>query len=133
MGQEFFDKIDNLFLKKKEIDLKEVAPMNWQINRYLSMDQNLLLPISLFNRYLFTLKERYYILLDRFIPKMLGKPHITYYKKPEIEEACNRIAKMYNVSVREANQYLELFKIQMGNKIYSYLGIDKEEKNVGLK
>ena len=131
MGQEFFEKIDNLFLKKKEIDLKEVGPMNWQINRFLSMDKDLLLPISLFNKYLFTLKERYYILLDRFIPKLPGKPRITYYKKPVVEEACTRIAKMYNVSTREASQYLELFKVQMGDDIYGWLGIETKKETNG--
>jgi len=130
VGAEFFDKIDNLFLKKKKIDLKEVGPMCWQINRYLSMDENLLLPISIFNKYVFTLKERYYTLLDRFIPKLPGKPRITYYKKPEIEEACKRIGIMYNVSMREASQYLELFKVQMGDDVYAWLGIDiKEVRN----
>jgi len=127
MGQEFFSNIDNLFLKKRAIDLKEVGPQAWQINRYLSMDKDLLLPISLFNRYLFTLKERYYVLLDRFIPKMPGKPRITYYKKPATEEACSRIALMYNISVREASQYLELLKVKMGDEVYTYLGINKEE------
>jgi hypothetical protein len=129
MGQEFFSAIDNLFLKKKEIDLKEIGPMCWQINRYLSMDKDLLLPVNLFNRYLFTLKERYYILLDRFIPKMLGKPRITYYKKPVIEEACSRVARMYNVSTKEASQYLELFKVQMGDEVYNWLGVEKSVLN----
>ena len=134
MGQDFFDNVDNLFLKKKEVDLKEVGPMVWQINRYLSMNKELLLPIAAyFNRYLFTLKERYYVLLDRFIPKMAGKPRITYFKKPVIEEACKRLAIMYNISHREAYQYFELIKTQMGDEIYEWLGINREDKHVGLK
>jgi hypothetical protein len=131
LGKEFFDALDNLFLKKKEINLKEVGSMCWQINRYLSMDENLLLPIAIyFNKYLANLKERYYVLLDRFIPKMLGKPRVTYYKKPVVEEACQRIAKMYNCSTRDASQYFELFKAQMGEEVYGWLGIEKKEKNV---
>ena len=130
MGAEFFSTLDNLFLKKKEINLKEVEPMCWQINRYLSMNTDLLLPIAVcFNKYLYVLRGRYYTLLDRFIPKMLGKPYITYYKKPIVEEACQRIAKMYNCSNREASQYFELFKIQMGNEVYEWLGLEvKTEK-----
>jgi hypothetical protein len=70
------------------------------------------------------------VLLDRFIPKLPGRPRITYYKKYEAEEATKRIASMYNVSLREASQYLELFKAQMGNEVYEWLGIDlKKDKN----
>jgi len=127
---EFFEAINNLYLKKTKYTLKEVASHVWSIQKYMSMDENLLLPIGMFNRYFYVLRERYYVLLDRFIPKMYGKPLFKYVKRNKAEldeEACRRIAKMYGVSSREAYQYLELMKAQMDD-VYSLLGIEAKEK-----
>lgn len=77
-----FDDIANLSTKKDPIRAPETYDKDvYQINRVLSGENSLLPVIAEFTKYLWTLRGRYYLLLDGFMPKTSKRLYIKGIKR----------------------------------------------------
>src|SRR3990167_7642989 len=99
---EIWDCLNNLYSKRmKYPDDNELSGKLWMINRFLSMDKDLLEVVADVSKYFYTLKERYYRLLYRIIPQSSSSRN--KYIKPKKEfsdEVLNRYSKLYAISNR---------------------------------
>ena len=82
-----FDELGNLFLKTKKLkDPEEYDKYVYQINRFLSMDEDLTVPLAYLVKYLWVLRGRYYLLLWSLLPKTNKKPWLKYTKRGILAE-----------------------------------------------
>lgn len=127
--KDIFYFINNLYHKKyKYPEDNELSSNLWMINRFLSMDKDLLGVVAEISEYLFTLQERYYRLLYRIVPK--SNSPFNKYLKPKKEfdgELLSRYSKMFQIGLGEAAEYIRIMRKSMSNKeIFEYVGINYE-------
>jgi len=137
MGQEWrkerpmviWDWLNNLYHKNYRYPTaKEVQKDLWMINRFLSFDPDLTEVVATTSKYLFCLKERYYQLMYRIIPKcnptrvMNAKMRVDFNK-----ELVGRYANMYGLSRRETTDYLKILsKKNTLKQIFEFVGLEKK-------
>ena len=123
---DLFYYLNNLYSKRsKPSDESEASSFIWPINRFLSMDKDLLETIAHTTRYLFTLGPRYYKLLWRVIPQTNAARN--KYLKPEKDnmELTSRYAQYFGVSKRETVDYLKILNKKYSQKeIYGFVGLE---------
>ena len=124
-----FDWVDNLYNKKHGFPPKEeITPMIWQINNFLSMDKDLLEYVAYYQKYMFTLKDRYYLLWYALIPKCL-KSRNPYYKvkREKDSELLERLCSVFGLSKVEVVDYLKILRKTYDDKeLYEFLGMEKK-------
>jgi hypothetical protein len=122
-----FDHIKNITTGKKPY-LGDEGWNNWMINRWLSMDQDYCEVVNMIQKNTWVMKgEHLYNLYKDLLPKQfLYLKYIKATSKKEYEqEEVDAVSAYYNVSKREAKEYidmidkteLELIKSQINGKI----------------
>lgn len=127
-----FSLINNLYSKRATYpENSELSGKMWMINRFLSMDKDMLEVIAVISKYFYSLKERYYKLLYRIIP-MSPSPRIKYFKptKEFDSELVERYSKFFNLNNREVVDYLKIMKKDFSDReLYENVGLEyKKEK-----
>jgi len=128
--KDIFYYLDNLFEKNGVPKYDRTQNFGWMINRFLSMDSRFAPYISDFSKYTNTLKERYYYLLYRFIPKMPA-PRNKYVKqnKEFPDKLIDRYQKFFNVSRKETIEYLLiLLKTATLKEMYEEVGLEFDKR-----
>lgn len=124
---EIWDCFSNLYTKRMKYPTdNELSGKLWMINRFLSMDKDLLEVVSDVSKYFYTLKEQYYKLLYRIIPQS-SSPRNKYIKpKKEFDdEVLVRYSKLYAVSKREVIDCLRILqKTNDMKEIYEFVGLE---------
>lgn len=124
-----FKLLNFLYRKDGEYPSKEeIAPKVFMVNRFVSLDLDLTEVIGEISKYVYTLKELYYKLLYRIIPK--SKSPRTSYPKFEKEfdsELVSKYALYFRISRKEAVEYIRILsKIMEMKKIYDFVGLEKK-------
>lgn len=127
---EFFDLLNNLYHKR--FNYPEEADINkniWMINRWVSMDKDLLTYVAELSKYLFVLGDRYYKLLYRLIPMSVSQRN--KYVKPvnDIDSRLiSRYSEFFGVGNRETKDYLKILSKQYkDNELYEFVGLEYKE------
>ena len=125
--KDLFYYLNNLYHKKFEYPEKqEISSSLWAINKFVSMEKDLLLVVAEVQKYLFTLQERYYRLLYRIIPK--SNPPFNKYLKAKKEfdsELLVRYSKMFGLGMAEVAAYVRIMRKSMSDKeICEYVGLE---------
>jgi hypothetical protein len=124
-GYTLFDLINNVYNKRLRYPTdKELSGQIWTVNKWLSMDTDLLEVISEISKYMFCLKERYYKLLYRIVP-MTGSVRNKYSKQEKVvaNEVLYKYSRFFGVNLRETKQYLEILKKKYSNKeLLAFIG-----------
>lgn len=126
MSEDIFYYLNGLYNKKiKQPDDSEVSSFVYQINRFLSMDKDLLETIAETTRYLFTLGPKYYKLLWRIIP-LSNAQRNKYVKVDKIgSELVDRYKQYFRLSRREVIDYIRILEKQYSTKeIYAFVGLE---------
>lgn len=122
-----WDWLNNLYHKNYRYPTdKEIQGKLWVINRFVSFDPDLTEVVATTSKYFFCLKQQYYRLLYRIIPKS-NSPRLKNAKvKEEFEkDLVVRYAGVYGLSRRETIEYLKiLHKKESLENIYNYVGIE---------
>lgn len=128
-NKDLFYYLNGLYTKKiPQPEESEVSSLIWPINRFLSMEKDLLETISETSKYLFTLGSRYYKLLWRIIPQS-GSPR-NKYLKPEKDdsEVLERYCQYFKLSKREVKDYLKILEKQYSRKeIFAFVGLEEKK------
>jgi hypothetical protein len=127
--KDIFYYLDNLFVKNGVPKYDRIQNLGWMINRFLSMDSRFAPYIVDFSKYTNTLKERYYLLLYRFIPKM-PPPRNRYIKQDKefTDKLVERYQNFYNVSRKETIEYLRILLMSTSLKeIYEEVGLELDK------
>lgn len=125
MKKDLFYYLNNLFTKTEEPEHSDVKSIVWPVNRFLSMEKNLLEAIAFTTKYIFTLGPRYYTLLFRLIPKSNAPRN--KYLKPEKDdsELINKYSRYFLISNKEAKDYIKiLFKNKTQKEVYNFVGLE---------
>ena len=125
-----WDWLNNLYHKNYRYpSAKEVQKDLWMINRFVSFDPDLTEVIASTSKYLFCLKERYYRLLYRIIPKsnptrVMNAKMKVYFDK----ELVNRYASTYGLSRRETIDYLKILtKKNKIKEVFEFVGLEEKK------
>ena len=121
--------LNNVFTKKEVPTDSEVKSFVWPINRFLSMDRDLLETISEMSKYIFTLGPRYYKLLLRVVPELKKAPRNKYIKveKDSDDDLVNRYVQYFKLSRKEVKDYLKiLLKNHSKEDVYGFVGLEAE-------
>jgi len=126
--KDLFYYLNNLYTKKdKSVDESEVSSLVWPINRFLSMDRDLLETVAYVSKYMFILGSLYYNLLWRIVPKS-SSPRLRYLK-PTVgndEELLFRYSQYFKVGKKETREYLKILGTQYNTKeIYAFVGLQE--------
>jgi hypothetical protein len=137
MKKDLFYYLNNVFNKKEQCpEEQEVKSFIWPINRFLSMEKDLLEVIAYTSKFIFTLGPKYYRLLYRIVPTS-GAPRNKYLKVQESyePELLERYIKYFGTNKRETVQYLRLLEKQhTKEEIYEFVGLElKGEKKKSPK
>ena len=122
-----WDAINNLYSKRmKYPEDSDLVGNLWMINRFLSMDNDLLEVVADVSKYFYTLKERYYRLLYRIIPQdTYQRSKYVKPKKEFNEDLVKRYSKLYGVSNRETIDCLRILqKTNTVKEIYEFVGLE---------
>jgi len=108
----------------------EAKAVVWPVNRFLSMDKDLLPYIAEVSKYIFTLGAKYYLLLYRLVPRTFAQKN--KYLKPEkmeSSELLDKYCRYFQLSKREVSKYLEILKKQVTEKeLYDFVGLTLKEE-----
>lgn len=122
-----WDCTNNIYNKRMRYpNKKELSNKMWMINRVLSMDVDLLNVIAYVSKYFFTLKEDYYRLLYRIVPRSNSvRTKYSKIKREENDEMLKRYSKFYGVSKRETRQYLKILSRKYNKKeLLGFIGME---------
>ena len=126
-----WDCLNNLYHKRMTYpEDKELSGNLWMINRFLSMDKDLLEVVADLSKYFYTLKERYYRLLYRIIPQS-SSPKNKYIKpKKEFnEDVVRKYSKLYEISNREVIDCLRILrKTNTEKEIFEFVGLEYKDE-----
>ena len=122
-----WDWLNNLYHKNYRYpEPKEIKKDIWMINRFVSFDPDLAEVVATTSKYLFCLKERYYLLLYRIIPK--SNPTRVMNAKMKVEfdkELVGRYSAMYGISRRETVDYLKILtKKNTKKEVFEFVGLE---------
>jgi len=124
---ELWDALNNLYHKRFRYPEKdEISDKLWIINRFVSMERDLLEHIAYISKYFFTLQERYYRLLYRLIPQSFS-PRTKYLKPPkELDsELLKKYSTYFGLKKKEVKNYMEILRKSYSNKeLYEFVGIE---------
>lgn len=128
---DLFDIVNNLYTKKFGIPHQsQLSGKLWMVNRFISMEDSLVEAIAEVTKYLYTLKNQYYILLYRLIPQV--KAIRNKYLKPKIfeeSELISRYSRFFMVSKRETIDYIKILREKVDEKsLYGFVGLEKEKQ-----
>jgi len=121
-----FKCVDNVYHKRDSPTDAEVKSLIWPINRFLSMEKDLLEHIAFLSRYMFTLEARYYKLLVRVVPQSFKQKN-KYLKveKKSDDELLARYVQYFKLSKDEVRDYLKiLFTKHSRDDIYGFVGLE---------
>jgi len=127
---ELFDCVNNLYSKRYRYPTdNELSGKLWVINKFISMEDNLLEYVAFISKYFFVLGNRYYRLLYRLIP-MVVAPRNKYIKLEKIGgELVSRYSKFFGISNRETFDYLKILKQKISDKeLNEFVGIELTKK-----
>ncbi len=127
-----FDDIANLSTKKDPVRAPETYDkVVYQINRVLAGENSLLPVVSEFTKYLWTLRGRYYLLLDGFMPKTGKRLYIKGIKRGKTEDIDKQrircVQEVTNYSGKDAFVALKILEHE-GIAVDRIFGI-KEKKH----
>jgi hypothetical protein len=125
--KKLFYYLDNIYIKKEIPDDSEIRSLVWPINRFLSMEKDLLKEVAELSKYMFTLGAQYYKLLLRVVPKLNRSPRNKYIKveKEVDDDLLDRYTQYFQLSRREVRDYLKiLFKQRSKKEIYEFVGLE---------
>jgi hypothetical protein len=110
-----FDDIANLSSKKAPVRDPESYDRDvYQINRCLAMEDSLLPIMAEFSKYLWTLRGRYYLLLDGFIPQTNKRLFIKNVRRGKLEnidrQRINAVQQVTNYSGAQAYVAMEILR-----------------------
>ena len=127
--KDIFFYINNVYNKRYQLSSEEVAPMIWTVNRFLSMEKDLLEAVAETTKYIFTLGPRYYTLMMRLVPKSYS-PRNKYLKPEKTKtELLSRYQRYFKLSMREVADYMKiLYKKYSEKEIYDFVGLQLEGK-----
>ena len=125
-----WDCLNNIYNKRLRYPTKkELSNKMWMINKFLSMDKDLLEMVAYVSKYFFTLKERYYKLLYSIVPQT-GSVRNKYskVKKDGNYDVLVKYSKFFGVSVRETKQYLRILRNNYSEKeLLDYIGFEEKK------
>lgn len=128
-NDKIFDWLNNLYTKKLGLPTDaEIAPMIWQLNNFLSMDLDLLEYVAYYQKYMYTLKEKYYLFWYVLIPKCPAQrnKYLKIKKEPETD-LVKRLSSVMGLSFMEVADYLKILrKTHTEEEIYNFLGMEKK-------
>lgn len=127
---DLWDILNNLYHKRFTYPSKEdISGKLWIVNRFVSMDKDLLEYVAQISKYFFTLQERYYRMLYRLIPQS-SSPRSKYLKPPAEanKELLNRYSDYFGLRNKEVKDYLKLMEKSHSNKeIHEFVGLEYKE------
>ena len=124
-----WDILNNIYNKRLRYPTKEeLSGKLWMINRFLSMDTNLLEVVAYVSKYFFTLKERYYRLLYSIVPQTSSvRTKYSRFKEQEDSEILKKYSKFFGVNIRETKQYLNILRNRYNEKeLLEFIGMEKK-------
>ena len=126
--KDLFYYVNNIYTKKEIPEDSEVKSFIWSVNRFLSMEKELLETIAYLSRYMFTLGSKYYRLVLRVVPQSFA-PRNKYLKveKESDSELLDRYVHYFRLSKKEVRDYLKiLFKQYSKKEVYGFVGLEEK-------
>lgn len=126
-----FDHLNNLYHKKYQYpDATEINKSLWFINKMLSMDECLLESVAYVSKYLFALKERYYRLLYRLVPKSTSVRRKMQKVDYEFDkELVSKYCKYFELSSYQVREYIKVLQQKYSDQeLLSFVGLEEGKR-----
>jgi hypothetical protein len=118
-------------------DISEESWKSWNsfmIHKYLSMDPNYIELVNYIQKIPHDKKQQIYSIYREMIPKRkVWLKYVGAKKKPQNKSAVEYIAKYFECSLGEAEEYMDLLREKGVRSLLYKMGIDDEEANKLLK
>lgn len=125
-SKNLFYYLRNIYTKKESFSDDEVKSVVWTVNRFLSMEKDLLEHIAYLSRYLFTLGPKYYRLLMRVVPQSFVQRNKYVKVDKEVEsDLLERYVRYFHLSKKEVGDYLKILaKKYTKEEIHAFVGLE---------
>lgn len=124
--KDLFRYVNNIYTKQFVPEESEVPAILWKINRFLSMDKDLLELVAYLSRYMSVLGAKYYALLMCIVPQSFVPRN--KYVRPDREsddELLERYVKYLQLSKREVRDALRiLLSMHSKKEVYEFVGLE---------